>query len=299
MKVIILDDETGNLNEVDISSILDDKADKVSGAIAGNLASLDAGGNLQDSGKKPSDFALATDLTSHTSATLTTGVHGIATTADMTLYVDATNGDDSNPGTQSEPLQTIQAAINKIPQIVNHTVTINVAPGTYNESPTIEGFVGKGIIQLFGGSDLTSATNYVITGQLKIENTGCYISITGFKIDGTGLSVNGANLIHTVYASMYVQFHYVIVDGTVSSEWSWCNGLYFDYGSHARVWGCQINNCKSAAMKVGLLSHVFSQNNQGSGNGTGLWAVGGIIQKTGTQPSGTTAEVMDWGGQIW
>jgi hypothetical protein len=33
------------------------KADKVSGAIAGHLASLDENGNLQDSGKKPSDFA--------------------------------------------------------------------------------------------------------------------------------------------------------------------------------------------------------------------------------------------------
>ena len=38
---------------------LDGKAAKVSGATAGNLAGLDASGNLTDSGKKPSDFATA------------------------------------------------------------------------------------------------------------------------------------------------------------------------------------------------------------------------------------------------
>ena len=38
------------------------KADKVSGATAGNLASLDAHGNLADSGAKASDFAAKSDL---------------------------------------------------------------------------------------------------------------------------------------------------------------------------------------------------------------------------------------------
>ena len=42
----------------------DDKADKVQGATAGNLAGLDGDGNLTDSGKKASDFAAATH--SHT-----------------------------------------------------------------------------------------------------------------------------------------------------------------------------------------------------------------------------------------
>ena len=42
----------------------DGKADKVSGATAGNLAGLDGSGNLTDSGKKASDFAAATH--SHT-----------------------------------------------------------------------------------------------------------------------------------------------------------------------------------------------------------------------------------------
>ena len=41
--------------EVDISG----KADKVTGATTGNLATLDGEGNLTDSGKKPADFVAA------------------------------------------------------------------------------------------------------------------------------------------------------------------------------------------------------------------------------------------------
>lgn len=43
------------------------KADKVSGATSGNLAGLDANGNLTDSGKKASDFALDTPTFTQTS----------------------------------------------------------------------------------------------------------------------------------------------------------------------------------------------------------------------------------------
>jgi len=41
------------------------KADKKVPAAAGNLATLDAGGNLADSGKKPADFAAATHASNH------------------------------------------------------------------------------------------------------------------------------------------------------------------------------------------------------------------------------------------
>lgn len=41
------------------------KADKVANATGGNLAALDANGNLDDSGKKPSDFADAAQFTNH------------------------------------------------------------------------------------------------------------------------------------------------------------------------------------------------------------------------------------------
>lgn len=84
-----------NLNWDDIDTYLYQKADKVSGATAGNLASLDATGNLQDSGKSASDFALATDLTSHASATAQDDdVHGLKTLFQNQQFVNLIkNGD--------------------------------------------------------------------------------------------------------------------------------------------------------------------------------------------------------------
>lgn len=60
------------------------KADKVSGATAGNLAGLDADGNLTDSGKKASDFATTesvTDLTEYVGT-----IPGTATSTNIADY---------------------------------------------------------------------------------------------------------------------------------------------------------------------------------------------------------------------
>ena len=55
--------ELKNLADVsDILTAIGKKADKVEGATAGNFASLDADGNLVDSGKKASDFATPDDV---------------------------------------------------------------------------------------------------------------------------------------------------------------------------------------------------------------------------------------------
>ena len=71
---IILSDETkASLAKADTAlqehQSLDHKADKVTGATAGNFAGLDANGNLTDSGKKAADFA---------PADIDTGVHSVA-----------------------------------------------------------------------------------------------------------------------------------------------------------------------------------------------------------------------------
>lgn len=60
------------------------------------------------------------------------------TSGPITLYVDATKGSDANEGlTASTPLLTITAALNKLPQTIRHTPTINVAAGTYTEKVMI------------------------------------------------------------------------------------------------------------------------------------------------------------------
>lgn len=56
-QVLTYNEATGEWINDDPSSDISGKADKVSGATNGNLASLDSNGNLADSGKAPSDFA--------------------------------------------------------------------------------------------------------------------------------------------------------------------------------------------------------------------------------------------------
>lgn len=75
-----------------------------------------------------------------------------ATTAALTLYVDPT-GSDSNNCTSSgtSACLTIQAAINKIPKMLKHLVTVNIAAGTYTGF-IISGFMSdNGVQQAAGG----------------------------------------------------------------------------------------------------------------------------------------------------
>jgi hypothetical protein len=54
------------------------------------------------------------------------------------FVVDAERGDNENPGTESEPLATIQEAFNRLPVFVQHDTTIRVAAGVYtDEEPAI------------------------------------------------------------------------------------------------------------------------------------------------------------------
>lgn len=46
-------------------------------------------------------------------------------------YVDPIRGSDTNPGSKTAPLQTVSAAIEKVPELVTAAITIHLAPGVY------------------------------------------------------------------------------------------------------------------------------------------------------------------------
>lgn len=70
----------------------------------------------------------------------------------LTLYVNAATGSDSNDGlTAEQPKKTIMAAVNAIPKnLGGHTAKINIAAGTYPETVKIEGFYGSNYSNNFG-----------------------------------------------------------------------------------------------------------------------------------------------------
>lgn len=54
------------------------------------------------------------------------------TSAELHLWVDVNSGSDSNPGTQAEPLQTVDELFSRFPDIANHPVIAHFAAGTYD-----------------------------------------------------------------------------------------------------------------------------------------------------------------------
>lgn len=105
------------------------------------------------------------------------------TTSANSLYVSAANGSDSNPGTSSAPLHTIQRAAN----LAKPGMTIYVSQGTYSEA-------------------ITSSVNGTATARIRFVSVdkwkaiikpassaytmwtvkGGYTDIDGFQIDGSG-----------------------------------------------------------------------------------------------------------------
>jgi len=244
------------------------------------------------------------EFDSHKVETVQQSVHGLKTMGNITLYVDATNGNNNNPGTQSQPLKTIGAAVAKITNLVidyGHTITIQLAPGTYTENIYINNLCGAGTIYLKGGNSLSEADNYVIDGFVWFTGCTCLVWIYGIKIKGSA-SRDGAVIID--YCSsvrisnckidksgrIYTA-NYGIIVGAFSSVWIADNDI-------SNIAGGSGGSSYNVAIMAWETSRVYSRNNSGSNNGVGLKTRAGTIMKYGTQPSGTTAEVVEQGGVI-
>lgn len=103
----------------------------------------------------------------------------------ITGYVNTSTGNDNNDGlTTGTAFKTIQKAIDILPQVINHTVNVNTASGTYTETVKIQGFGGSGLININGGTDITTALNYVVT-SFNISRNGLSVNIYGFTSNGT------------------------------------------------------------------------------------------------------------------
>ena len=199
-----------------------------------------------------------------------------------TLYV-STSGNDSNNGLAvGTPLRNIQTAINKIPQIVNHEVNINVATGDYTENILFNGFIGKGNIALKGG---TAISNYYVINSCSQYNVDCTLNVIGINAKTT------TDVGFIIQKCIFSSFSFCRVP--MSSAF---DGFLVAQGSRATISDCNTEN-----RKIGIQCNnatVVSINNTGGGNGTGLQASAGTIMKIGTQPTGTVNEGTYGGGVI-
>ena len=208
------------------------------------------------------------------------------TSDNLTYYVSTTGNDSNNGSTVGTAFLTIAKAISRIPQVVNHTVTINVAVGSYAEQIFLSGYTGKGNILITGGSDLATAVNYIIQ-SVNIENCGIKVYVAGF------IATTTAKISFHSKSCINVYYRYCTSTATASN-----NGFQF-VNALGYIINCLISN-KSIALYVGSMSTIVSRDwTSGSGNGVGIHSeLASTVGKTGIQPQGTTPESTASGGVI-
>lgn len=200
------------------------------------------------------------------------------------LYVDGTNGDDSNNGIESQPYKTIMAAINSVPKdLGGHRVYIYVAPGTYDEIVTINGFYNASGYEAFvlRGSTIQGSTSTYKIKTIIIHGTvGLQIIIKGFTIFGTSgscavqaysgsVSIENCNIIegaekqnYGLFIGAYGQCAVMISKTTVDG---FAYGLILQSNSIASFYSSTIKNC-GTGISCGVI-----------GNGTpGIVLIGGV-----------------------
>lgn len=235
------------ISETDSTTIgeaLEKKADKVSDAVSGNLASLSATGDLQDSGKKPEDFAPAT------------------VQSNMTLYVNASTGNDENDGlSAAEAKRTIQSALDSIPKNIGGCrVYINIAAGTYAEKVDIEGFYGGNYSIQYGVSLIgESADSVFITDGIAI--TGCRVPIA-IK----NMTVSGNNLGNCVSSR---QSSFTFISGLKIDGSAAIGETVFFQQANGTVFNTQINNSSTSAVSA-IESTLYINLVSGSSNSVGI-----------------------------
>lgn len=120
-----------------------------------------------------------------------------STTGSINLYVETT-GSDSNDGSQSKPLKTIQAAVNRIPKTIKHPVNINVGVGSFTGA-FIDSFVFStpasttiGSWFRIKGTMVRASLDGMMTGQVTSATKGVSATPTfgTVTVTGAGWTVN-------------------------------------------------------------------------------------------------------------
>ncbi|OCT10990.1 hypothetical protein A8709_04615 [Paenibacillus pectinilyticus] len=195
------------------------------------------------------------------------------TSAVLVLYVDGTNGADNNDGSAGKPFKTIQRAINNVPQIVNHVVTINVLVGAYAEDVDLSGFICAGSTSVF---IKLVAIGVVTVNSISMSRT-TRASITGFTATATTNSGFSANNCGSIDFNMC----------TVTSASGSTEGFSI-VQSKAQITNCVVSN-RVVAFLISTNSEVMITNNTGTGNTYIFSGAGGSkVTTSGTIPTGTT-----------
>lgn len=179
---------TLNSYNTKVNTKLGGKADKVSSATSGDLAGLDANGNLTDSGKKASDFATSAQGTKADSAIQSVKVEGAALTPDTNKAVNVTKTSLglNNVTNDAQVKRTEMGAANGVATLdANGKIPTSQIPGSYDDVK--EGY-------LYNGKFYTDAQH---TTEIPAAGDKVYVDIPTnktYRWSGTQYVVIGTDL---------------------------------------------------------------------------------------------------------
>ena len=252
------------------------------------------------------------------------GRRPIESTEDITLFVDPNNGADSNDGSSSAPLNTLQEAAYRTPYIQNHDVVIVLRSGTFggakfppiistakpNGNRTFEIYPDDGL----GSSDITISDTFQLS---IIDGEADSAAVRDVTFGGTILQKTG-NVTYKdcVFDASGSPLSLPKVTGPIAynahascrGELNNCDFGNKNYGTVAYIAkGCELelNGC------TGVVSKFVADVNRGAtviDNGNGVWGKSGFFSggsggslrhRDGSDAHNKTAVADDFGdGQL-
>ena len=188
-------------------------------------------------------------VTSGTLPDITVMVTLVETSLLAEVWVDVTDGNDADSGTESSPVATIQKGV----ELAAEDGTVNVLPGTYSTTLTLDK-AGLTVRSTDGAASTTIVAS--VPGNFTIQITGDDVTVDGFTVvAGSGAFVgivridaaDGATVINNVIASVDtygvgIRLHTDVADATVSgNELSSCT-MYLDGGPDTPITNSTISN---------------------------------------------------------
>lgn len=217
-------------------------------------------------------------------------------TSPVTLYVDASTGNDSNPGTQEAPFATVQAAVNSLPKDLGGTAAyIYVALAGDTSLINISSF-RNGQIIITGEN---SANPGQINADIIVQYCTCVVKLSFLQITGAKTNLTYRGAITATYSSV-VSISNVTMDGGGDED-----GVRIYGQSNIGLLNVEFNNCNNAINTqvdggTGGLSTVSMHGCTGSGNTTALRCAVAIVSIMSGSLSniGATTEVALFGGGL-
>ncbi len=241
-------------------------------AAEGNLAALDATGQLQDSAKQVSDFAPAP---LHTT---------------LTLYINADTGNDSHSGlSAAQAKKTLAAMLASIPRdLGGNTVTIHLC-GTFSEQLTFQDF-HNGELLLSGSPE--SPAVFTNSGTVNLNNAHITLQY---------LHISGSQFTHALVLRDNQSI--ALVECTFDAS-SGGNGPLLQRNGNALLNNCVINNAANVALLsnsgvVAILNLSGSNNGVAIKTGNSFYKESGITLVTGISIGANIQFQIETGGVIF